>query len=109
MKKILIGLCALGVASYIVSAAAGNGNMRKFKHQKHLDKALRPLINSLGLMGNPLLNRDVPNINSPQAQLGMDLFFSKSLGGDRDSACVTCHHPLLGGGDRLALPIGTVG
>ena len=28
------------------------------------------------------------------------------LGGDRDSACVTCHHPALGGGDALPLSIG---
>jgi cytochrome c peroxidase len=38
--------------------------------------------------------------------LGRKLFFSKSLGGDRDSACVSCHHPVLGGGDGLALSIG---
>ena len=36
----------------------------------------------------------------------MKLFFTKALGGDKDSACVTCHHPLLGGGDGLALSIG---
>jgi len=105
MKKILIGLCVVGAVSYNVSATAA-GKMHQHKFDKHLDKALRPLVNSLGLTGDPLLNRDVPDINSAQAQLGMDLFFSKSLGGDRDSACVTCHHPLLGGGDRLSLPIG---
>ncbi|MDF1582993.1 MAG: cytochrome c peroxidase [Methyloprofundus sp.] len=104
MKKILIGLCAFGVASYGVSATAGN--MYHMKHEKHLDKALRPIISQLGLTGDPLLNRQVPNINGPQAQLGMDLFFSKSLGGNQDSACVTCHHPVLGGGDNLSLPIG---
>ena len=105
MKKILIGLCALGIAGYNVSATAGSGKMHK--HQKHLNRTLRPIIRQLGLTGDPLRYRDVPDINSPEAQLGMELFFSKSLGGDRDSACVTCHHPLLGGGDRLALPIGT--
>jgi cytochrome c peroxidase len=36
----------------------------------------------------------------------MRLFFSKSLSGDRDVACVTCHHPVLGGGDHLSLPVG---
>ena len=105
MKKIIIGLCALSIAGYNLSASAAGG-MHKHKHQKHLDKALRPLINSQGLTGNPLLNRQVPDISSPQAQLGMDLFFSKSLGGDQDSSCVTCHHPSLGGGDNLSLPIG---
>jgi cytochrome c peroxidase len=36
----------------------------------------------------------------------MKLFFSKALGGDTDTACVSCHHPALGGGDNLSLPIG---
>jgi len=105
MKKILIGLCAIGVAGYSVGAVAGNNKMHK--EQRHLNRTLRPIIHHLGLTGDPLENRTVPKISSPEAQLGMELFFSKSLGGDRDSACVTCHHPLLGGGDNLALPIGT--
>ncbi|MCG8611135.1 MAG: hypothetical protein MI864_11415, partial [Pseudomonadales bacterium] len=42
----------------------------------------------------------------PVPQLGMKLFFSKSLGGQFDSACVTCHHPALGGADRLSLSVG---
>ena len=36
----------------------------------------------------------------------MKLFYSKALGGEKDTACVSCHHPLLGGGDNLSLPIG---
>ena len=105
MKKILLGLCAIGVAGYSVgAAAAGNGPMHK--QERHLNQTLRPIIHHLGLTGDPLEGRTVPDIDSPEAQLGMELFFSKSLGGDRDSACVTCHHPLLGGGDRLSLPIG---
>ena len=125
MKKILIGLCAIGVVGYSVGAVAGNGKMHKkekqlnrtllpiihhlmHKKEKQLNRTLRPIIHHLGLTGDPLVGRDVPDIlTSPEAQLGMELFFSKSLGGDRDSACVTCHHPLLGGGDNLALPIGT--
>jgi len=42
-----------------------------------------------------------------KAQLDMKLFYTKSLGGDKDSACVTCHHPMLGGGDNLSLSIGS--
>ncbi len=71
-----------------------------------LDKKLRAIIHSNSLTGNPLSDSVIPDINSPKVQLGMDLFYSKSLGGDRDSACVTCHHPVLGGGDNLSLPIG---
>jgi cytochrome c peroxidase len=36
----------------------------------------------------------------------MKLFFSKSLSGDLDTACASCHHPALGGGDGLSLPVG---
>ncbi len=38
--------------------------------------------------------------------LGKELFFSKSLSGNFDVACASCHHPLLGGGDGLSLPVG---
>jgi len=38
--------------------------------------------------------------------LGMKLFFSKSLSGNDDVACASCHHPLLAGADQLSLAIG---
>ena len=71
-----------------------------------LNADVRALITAHELTGDPSTGRELPNIEDPKAQLGMKLFFSKSLGGDFDSACVTCHHPVLGGGDDLALPIG---
>lgn len=64
-------------------------------------------ISSLGLTGDPTTGRILPDITDAKAQLGMKLFYTKGLGGDQDSACVTCHHPALGGGDDLSLPIGT--
>ena len=48
----------------------------------------------------------LPVITDPLPQLGMKLFYSKSLGGQFDAACVSCHHPLLGGGDGLSLSVG---
>lgn len=48
----------------------------------------------------------IPAITDPMAQLGKELFFSKALSGNFDTACVSCHHPLLGGGDALAVSIG---
>src|SRR5690606_40245218 len=45
--------------------------------------------------------------DDPLPRLGKLLFFSKSLSGDFDTACASCHHPALGGGDDLALPVGT--
>ncbi|MEP1447296.1 MAG: cytochrome c peroxidase [Paraglaciecola sp.] len=71
-----------------------------------LDSDLRTIIVENELTGDPSADRAIPDVEEPMAQLGMKLFFTKSLGGDFDSACVTCHHPMLGGGDDLALPIG---
>jgi cytochrome c peroxidase len=66
----------------------------------------RLVIEKLNLTGDPSLNRDLPSIDDPKSQLGMLLFFTKGLGGDLDSACVSCHHPSLGGGDDLSLSVG---
>lgn len=71
-----------------------------------LDQALRAEIDARGLTGNPATGKSTTNINDPLPQLGMKLFFTKALGGDQDSACVSCHHPALGGGDNLSLSIG---
>jgi cytochrome c peroxidase len=65
------------------------------------------VITANNLTGNPAAGRTLPSINDPLAQLGKLLFFSKSLGGDFDTACASCHHPALGGGDGLSLPVGT--
>jgi len=69
-------------------------------------EVLRARIFEAGVPANPLAGRPVASIEDPVAQLGRDLFFTKALGGDYDAACATCHHPALGGGDALSLPIG---
>lgn len=68
--------------------------------------SLISLAQSKGITGDPTTGRVLPSIADAKAQLGKKLFFTKGLGGDSDSACVTCHHPTLGGGDNLSLPIG---
>lgn len=70
------------------------------------DVALRGLIGAQQLTGDPAEGKDLTSIDEPLAQLGRKLFFNKSLGGDLDTACVSCHHPVLGGGDGLAQSIG---
>ena len=70
------------------------------------DAALREMIEARGLTGDPAAGRNLPSIGDPLATLGRKLFFSKTLSGDRDTACATCHHPVLGGGDDLPLSIG---
>ncbi len=80
-----------------------------------LDAALAEIIDSRELLGDPRLyvdadgncrRRDLPSIDEALPQLGRRLFFSSDLSGDRDVACATCHHPLLGGADALILPAG---
>ncbi|WP_299075182.1 cytochrome c peroxidase [uncultured Paraglaciecola sp.] len=86
----------------VLFAACGSDN----DDESNLDDELRGIITAQNLTGDPSTDRALPDIEDPKAQLGMKLFFSKSLGGDLDAACVSCHHPMLGGGDALALPIG---
>ena len=70
------------------------------------DAELSSLVNAAGLTGDPTTGRTLPDITDAKVQLGKKLFFTKGLGGNDDSACVTCHHPSLGGGDNLSLSIG---
>lgn len=89
------------------SGGGGGGGEPPAPPPVTLDDELRQLIAAEGLTGDPTAGRDLPSINDPLAQLGKLLFFSKSLSGDMDTACASCHHPALGGGDGLALPVGT--
>lgn len=85
----------------ILLAACGSDNSGT-----SADAQLQPLIAARSLTGDPTTGLTLPAINTPLAQLGKDLFFTKALGADMDVACASCHHPLLGGGDRLSLSIG---
>ena len=67
---------------------------------------LRTIINQNKLTGDPSSGRHLPQITDPLPQLGLKLFFTKALSGNNDTACVSCHHPVLGGDDDLSLSIG---
>ena len=71
------------------------------------DTQLRFLLAQNGITGNARAGRTLPSIDDPLPQLGKLLFFSKALSAPRDTACASCHHPALGGGDKLAVSIGT--
>ena len=94
----------------VLTLSACNSGSSKFLTSEPItsesDNALRKIISAKKLTGDALKDRIIPSITDAKPQLGMRLFFSKSLGGDQDSACVTCHHPTLGGGDNLSLSIG---
>ena len=99
MKKSPAILCILLLFS-VSSSTRGQSDHANLNHE------LRQLTQQLKLIGIPHAQSKIPSIESPLSQLGMMLFYSKSLGGQRDTACVSCHHPLLGGGDNLSIPIG---
>ncbi len=45
--------------------------------------------------------------SAEMVELGMRLFHNKSLSGNGDTSCSSCHHPALGcGGDDLSMPVG---
>jgi len=93
-------------AASIATIFMGCGSSDRPTVEDELNADLRDVISMKSLTGDPSTDRDLPSINDPVAQLGMKLFFTKALGGDMDAACVTCHHPTLGGGDDLSLPVG---
>ncbi|MAT98547.1 MAG: hypothetical protein CL608_15500 [Anaerolineaceae bacterium] len=53
------------------------------------------------------LQRAAPS--EEEVALGRALFWDPLLSGNKDIACVTCHHPDAATGDDLSLPIGTGG
>ncbi|MEG3766759.1 FG-GAP-like repeat-containing protein [Alteromonas sp. 14N.309.X.WAT.G.H12] len=70
------------------------------------EQALQQLIQSLSKTYDFTIAVNTPSKQSPMYALGMELFFSKSLSGNQDVACASCHHPYLAGGDGLSLPVG---
>lgn len=98
MKK---SISSIAVLTAVMTSFSGCGSS-----SSSIDNEIKTLISNQNLKGDPSIGKTIPVISDSKAQLGMKLFFSKSLGGDNDSACVTCHHPSLGGGDNLSLPIG---
>ena len=99
-------LLPLSITLIAVTACNNDNNFGGGSSLAGNDTSLHNIITENGLTGNPMTGKTIPDISSNEAQLGMRLFYSKTLGGDQDSACVTCHHPALGGGDDLSLPIG---
>lgn len=100
MKKLAPG-CALIWALTSLASCGGSS-----EQAKTVDALINEFISSNSLDGDPVDGMLPPPINSPKADLGKRLFFTKALSGGMDTACASCHHPVLGGGDALPLPIG---
>ena len=99
-------LTGCGGGNQSLPTANDNTTSSVIVNKNELDTSLDNLILVNNLTGDPSLNRNLPKISEPLPQLGKLLFYSKALGGDKDTACVSCHHPMLGGGDDLPLAIG---
>ena len=70
------------------------------------EEQLQNIITQQNIQPVELDNFDVLPVTDQKLQLGKKLFFTKNLGGEQSAACVSCHHPGLGGGDDLSLSIG---
>ncbi|HSG16360.1 MAG TPA: cytochrome c peroxidase [Anaerolineae bacterium] len=99
----MAGLIALGAV--ILGLRGGQTSFPFLPAGDSLDDALLTVIEEKGLA--PIDTGPVPD--PAKATLGEALFFDKEISGNRDISCATCHHPLLHGGDGLALSIGTGG
>ncbi|MDG1752322.1 MAG: cytochrome c peroxidase, partial [Thalassotalea sp.] len=73
---------------------------------ENIDQQLQNIITLQNIQPVDVENIDVLPVTDQKVQLGKKLFFTKNLGGEQSAACVSCHHPMLGGGDNLSLPVG---
>lgn len=71
-----------------------------------LDVQLRASLQRWGLV---LPIAEVPAQDAKLVDLGRALFFDKTLSGNRDISCATCHDPAAHAGDGLSLAVGTGG
>lgn len=100
---------ALGnaIAASLLLSACSDNQEQQIDTKTQAVSDVRQLINSNQIIPFSSQNLShIPSIDSPIAQLGKQLFFAKSLSGNMDTACASCHHPVLGGGDDLSLSIG---
>lgn len=93
-------------AVFLSSCSDGVVVSEKIIGTNPIDQQLRQLVQNTTVTGNLEGDRTLPSITDPVAELGKNLFFTTGLGGDLEVACVTCHHPNLGGGDDLSLSVG---
>ena len=71
---------------------------------------LDQMIALLDLQSLPPVSYPMNNPITPEkVELGRLLFWDPIVGGEKDMACVTCHHPGLGYGDGIDLAIGVNG
>jgi cytochrome c peroxidase len=99
----IIAIFALTVAFSALYIYASNGSDKE--QLSRVDNKLQKVIRDADI--GPIDLGPMPV--AEKVALGEALFFDKEIGGNRDTACSTCHHPLLHSGDGLPLSFGTGG
>jgi cytochrome c peroxidase len=88
---------------FFISTTVAVTHERSSSSNEDLDHILNALIERYAIA--------TPDPGPPQPmakiKLGQALFFDRELSGNRDTACATCHFPMLGTGDMLPLSVGT--
>jgi cytochrome c peroxidase len=75
-----------------------------------VDNSLDDLISMLDLEIPLEVDHPIDNpTNASKVELGRFLFYDPIIGGEKDVACATCHHPDFGYSDGRDLPIGVNG
>ena len=95
-----------GFATLIIATSCQKDECEPVPMENNLDE----MISALDLQSLPSISTPADNPQSlEKVELGRLLFWDPIVGGHKDMACVTCHHPGLGYGDGLDLPIGVNG
>ncbi len=92
-------IVAFGALFVLIGSGLDNLN------SNNIDDELREIIEEVNVEAIDL----GPSPRAAKVALGEALFFDKEIGGNRDTSCATCHHPLLHSGDGLPLSFGTGG
>ncbi len=71
--------------------------------------SLQATLSQAADLPNPVTHSAFPEFAFSTFLLGRDLFYDPILSGNRNIACATCHHAVLGSGDGTALGIGEGG
>lgn len=117
-NKLLVGILILSQLLITSIHATEKVNVKKTSNRiqlvpppppndpQEIENKLQALVSSLNLTPATGEGLGIPSVSDPKVVLGKALFFTKNLGGEQSSACVSCHHPVLGGGDELSLSVG---
>lgn len=98
-------LC-LSLAWQVASPLDAQAESAAYPEDALLDAQLDLIVARYGSDLLPDLDRLLAPADPGLVKLGRELFFSKSLSGNFDVSCASCHHPFLAGGDKLSLPVG---